>query len=269
VNVSLAPETIFHLGHFAITNSILSGWLVTIGMLVFAFVARRSIATIPGKIQSSLELVYEWIWDLTNNIIDNEKVSRELFPYLITVFLFIVLSNWSGLLPGVGAIGIHEHHHGKDVLVPLFRAPTTDVNTTLVLALFSMGYVQYLGIKYAGTKDYLGRFFTLKNPMMSFLGLIELMGELVRVISFTFRLFGNIFAGEVLLTTMLFLTTTLLPYVAIIPLPFFFLETIVGVFQAFIFCFLTVIFTSLAITSHGDEEHAEAHGSHGALAATQ
>jgi F-type H+-transporting ATPase subunit a len=255
MNISLAPETIFHLGHLELTNSIVSGWLITLFMLVGAFLIRRNLKQIPGRFQAGLELIYSWLYETTVKMVGRADVAKELIPYLLTLFFFIIISNWSGLLPGVGAIGLNEVHHGKEVLVPLFRAPTSDLNMVLVLALFSVGYVQYLGLKYAGFKDYVGRFFNFRDPINFFIGILELIGEFTRIISFAFRLFGNVFAGEVLITVMFYLTTTLLPYVPIIPLPFFVLEILVAVIQAFIFCFLTIVFASLAVASHGSGDH--------------
>lgn len=251
MDVSLAPEAILHLGQFAITNSIVTGWIISAVMLLGAFLIRRQLKRIPGRLQAAVELIYTWLLDTCENIVGDAKITRELFPYLITLFLFIVVSNWSGLLPGVGPFGLREH----GILVPVLRAPTSDLNTVIVLALFSMGYVQYLGLKHAGVKPYLGRFFNFTNPIGFFVGILEFIGEFTRIVSFSFRLFGNVFAGEVLITVIFFLTTTLAPFLPIIPLPFFLLELFVGLIQAFIFCFLTMVFVSLAVTSHDSAGH--------------
>lgn len=255
MNISLAPEPVFLLGKLVITNSILTAWLITALLLILATLMRRSLSKVPGRGQALMETIYAFFLDLIEKIIGRSDVSRELFPFVITLFLFIVLSNWSGLLPGFGTIGLREIHNGKEVLIPLFRAPTSDLNMVGAMAVLAMGYVQYLGIKYAGPKAYFKKFFNFQNPIGFFIGLVELISEFTRVISFSFRLFGNIFAGEVLLAVMFFLTITMLPYAAVMPLPFFFLEMFVGIIQAFIFCFLTIVFTSLSVVAHDSAGH--------------
>ncbi|MEI6478066.1 MAG: F0F1 ATP synthase subunit A [bacterium] len=255
-NISLAAEVVFHIGPFAITNSIFTAWLVSLGLLLFGAFIRFNLKKMGGKLQTGLELIYDWLIETANGIIGNRAATAEVLPYLLTIFLFILFSNWSGLLPGFNSVGFHEMKEGHEILVPLLRAPTSDLNMVAVLALFSMGYVQYLGFKYAGFKGYAGRFVNISNPIGFFVGVLELLGEFTRIISFTFRLFGNVFAGEVLIMVMFYLTMTLLPYIAIIPLPFFLLEMFVGLIQAFIFTFLTIIFVSLAVISHDTEGHA-------------
>jgi F-type H+-transporting ATPase subunit a len=165
-----------------------------------------------------------------------------------TVFIFILTANWGGLVPGVGSLLI-EGGEGHQA-VPLLRAPGADLNFTLGLAIIAVLAVQFFGITMLGARRYSRRFFTLKNPIFTFVGILELSAELVKVISFSFRLFGNIFAGEVLLVIIGFL----LPY--FVPLPFLFLETFVGFIQAFIFSMLTLVFIALAVTDH-EEEHQE------------
>lgn len=250
MEVSLSPETIFHLGSFVISNSILTAWIITLTMLIGGFLLRRKLAKIPSRFQAALEATYSGLLGMAESIIGHKEATRELFPYLITLFFYILISNWSGLLPGFGAIGIKEFKEGKEILVPLFRAPTSDLNTVASLAIFSVGFVQYLGLKYAGPKIYLSKFFNFRSFIGFFIGLIELISEFTRIISFSFRLFGNVFAGEVLISVMFYLTITLLPYVAVIPLPFFILETMVGLIQAFVFCFLTIVFSAMAVASH-------------------
>ena len=162
-----------------------------------------------------------------------------------TLFIFIIFLNWFGLLPGVGTIGFYEieegHEVAEKVFVPLFRAGSADLNTTLALALISVVSIQISGIKTLG-KEYIGRFFNFKNPIYFFVGILELISEFSKIISFAFRLFGNIFAGEVLLTVIAFL----IPVIA--PLPFLGLELFVGFIQALVFSMLTSVFLSLATT---------------------
>ena len=159
-----------------------------------------------------------------------------------------------GILPGVGAITIQSMVDGHAEALPLFRSMNADVNMTLVVALISMITVQVVGISTLGILPYASKYFVApwKDPIGTFVGLLELMGELSRVISFTFRLFGNVFAGEVLLVVVGFLV----PYIA--PIPFLGLEIFVGFVQSLVFAVLTLVFLKMAMTGHGD--HAEAHG---------
>jgi len=257
VNISLAAEPVFHLGNTPISNSIFTGWIIVALLVIGALVFRATLKKIPGKIQSVIEMIYSYLLTTTENVIGRKDVADNLFPFILTAFLFILVSNWSGLLPGFGSFGVKEVLEGHDTLVPLFRSPTADLNTVLAMAVASVIYVQYLGFKYLGTKKHLKKFFNFSGPIYTFVGLIELVSEFTRIISFTFRLFGNVFAGEVLISVIFYLTYTLLPYVAILPLPFFMLELFVGMIQAFVFCFLTIVFTAIAVADHGDHDHTE------------
>ena len=169
--------------------------------------------------------------------------AKTFFPLAATFFIFIILGSWIGLLPGFGTIGIWEIHHGERVLIPIFRGATADINTTLALALISMGTIQFYGFKALGVK-YLNKFFNFKNPIYTFVGLLELIAEIAKIISFAFRLFGNIFAGEVLLTVI----GTLIPFLA--ALPFIGLEIFVGFIQATVFVMLSLVFMKLAVEAH-------------------
>ena len=256
LSISLTAEKIFSLFGMSITNSIFTGWLVTVFILALGYLIGRSLTRVPSHGQSVVEVVFEFFYSNAINIVGREDVVNEMFPLLIAFFFFIVFSNWSGLLPGFGgSIGLHEVQAGKAVLSPLFRAPTSDLNTTIALAILSIGYIQYLSLKYSGLKSYVTKFLNFSSPIAFFVGIVEFISESMRIISFGFRLFGNVFAGEVLIAVILYLTITLVPYITILPIPFFFLELFVGIVQAFIFCFLTLVFTSLAIVSHDATGH--------------
>lgn len=259
MNISLAPEAIFHLGHLVITNSVFAGWTITIALLLGALLLRRTLKPIPGKTQGTIELAYDYFYSNAVAIIGREDVAKAVFPLIMSLFLFILASNWFGLLPGLGTIGVHGTHHGEKMLIPLFRAPTSDLNTTLALAACTVVYIQYIGFKYAGPKVYLGKFFNFNGPIDFFVGILEIFSEFARILSFAFRLFGNIFAGEVLIMVIFYLTLNLVPYVAVLPIPFFIIELFVGAVQAFIFCMLTIVFIALAVASHGDHSHGENH----------
>ncbi len=257
VNISLAAEPIFHLGSLAVTNAMFTALVVTALLLVLGLVIRLGFRKIPRTGQSIFEMIYLFLVDTAESVTGNRDVARDLFPLLVTAFVFITLSNWLGLVPGVGSIGVHEMLHGEATIVPIVRAPTSDLNTTIALALCSVVYVQYLAIKYRGAKKYLGTFFNFSSPIYFMVGLLELLSEILRVISYSFRLFGNVFAGEVLIAILLFLTATLAPILPVLPLPFYGLEMFVGVVQAIVFCFLTIVFAGIATADHGD--HGDAH----------
>ncbi|MEI6494789.1 MAG: F0F1 ATP synthase subunit A [bacterium] len=242
--ISIKAEALFHLGSFVVTNSILLSWVVFVIIVGIAFYLRNRISLIPGKLQSVFEMLMEELLKLMDNLIGDRRKSEQYLPLVMTIFLFVLVSNRLGLFPGVGTIGLYEGGHK---FVPIFRAPTADLNFTVVLAMIAMIAVNFFGIVALGWKRHASKFFNFQSPIMSFVGILELVSEFVKIISFSFRLFGNIFAGEVLLTIVGFLA----PY--FIPLPFLFLEVFVGFIQAFIFTMLTIVFIAMSV-SH--EEHA-------------
>lgn len=214
-HISLAAEKI----GFGITNSLLMTWLVVALLIGLCFLP-------PAKL--ILEIMIEKLEELFRGVVGDHHLEM-FFPLLATIFIFILVLNWSGLLPGVGTVGIYLH----DEFVPLLRAGTADLNLTLAIALISVLSIQYFGIKSLGRK-YFERF---KNPL-------EIISEFSKIISFTFRLFGNIFAGEVLLAVIAFL----LPFIA--PLPFLGMELFVGFIQALVFSMLTAVFLNMAVVAH-------------------
>lgn len=234
-HISLAAQEIFKIGPLPITNSLLTTWLVMAGLTLFSFLATFKLSLIPKSIQNFAEMIIEGLFSLFSPV-TKEKTER-FFPLLATLFIFIILANWIGLLPGVGVIGVYKEKE----FVPLFRGATADLNTTLALAISAVLAIQYYGIKTLGAKIYLKRFLNFSSPISFFVGLLEIVAEFARVLSFAFRLFGNIFAGEVLLTVVAFL----IPLFA--PLPFIGLELFVGLIQALIFSMLTAVFLSSAI----------------------
>jgi len=243
MEISLAAEKIGHIGSFPITNSMALSWIASIFLIFIAMIATNKITLIPNKIQNFFEMIVEFLFDTANGVLDNESATRKYFPLIATLFIFIVANNWMGLLPGVGTIGIHEMNEaGHTVLVPILRAGTADLNMTLALAIVTMIAVQVFGIAAIGTFKYAKKFINFSNPINCFVGFLEMISEFAKIISFSFRLFGNIFAGEVLLTVIAFL----IPYV--VPLPFFFLELFVGLIQGLVFTMLALVFIKSAIT---------------------
>lgn len=236
-HISLAAEEIARIGFLPVTNSLFTSWLVAGFLLVVGILTTRRLNPVPGTLQNTVEIIIESLFGLFEKV--TREKTRQFFPLLATFFLFIILGNWAGLLPGVGSIGLSKVEHGHEEFIPLFRGATADLNTTLALAVSSVVALQYYGFKTLG-RVYVTRFINLRHPISFFLGILEIISEFAKVVSFSFRLFGNIFAGEVLLTIVAFL----MPVLA--PLPFLGLEIFVGFIQAFIFAMLTAVFLRVA-----------------------
>ena len=327
----------FHtpLGDWDLMNTMVTTWLAMAVLTALALLIRSRLRETPGRLQALFELIFEFFLGLCESVAGKER-ARRFFPLVFTIFIFIVVANWMGILPGFGTIGriadpteIARHHgdyeysdpakvtshtegntvkstghvpdpsedaHGDHLssvklhvfsgtgsisflspgslseeltfseyeknngelgegkraghLIPFLRSANTDVNMTLAMAIVAMIMVHYWGFSILGAFGHAGKFINFREgPIGFFVGILELISEIARVISFTFRLFGNIFAGEVLLMAMGFL----LPLIGIIP--FLGLELFVGLIQAFIFAMLTLVFASMASVSHGGEEH--------------
>ena len=246
MQISIRAEDIFHIGNFAVTNSVLSAFVTLLVLAGAALFLRRRLKMIPGKLQNILEIMIEGALGLMDSVLGDRRKSEKYFPVVFTIFLFILFSNWLGLIPGVGSLIVNTPNGAT----PVFRSPSADLNFTLALALIAVTFVNVFGIIAVGWKERLGTFLNFKSPIAFFTGILELISEFAKIISFSFRLFGNIFAGEVLLTIM----AALVPF--LVPVPFFFLEIFVGFIQAFIFGMLTLVFIAMA-TSGG---HLEASG---------
>ena len=233
-HIALAAEKLFQIGPIPITNSILTTWVVTFILIVFAFVSTRKIKAVPGSLQNFAEIMVESFQDLVASIAaDKTKV---FLPVVASFFFFILLGNYFGLLPGFGTIGVFRIENGQKIFVPLLRSMNSDLNTTLALAIVSLIITHFLAVRYLVIGGYLKRFFSI-NPIFLFVGLLEIISEFTKVLSLSFRLFGNIYAGEVVLATA---ATRF--YAFLIPLPFYFLELLVGFIQALIFAILTLVF---------------------------
>lgn len=296
------------IGDITITNTMVAAWVSIIILFVLSLVVSRRVTTVPGRLQGVVEMTLEFFLNIAQSIAG--KNARRFFPLVMTIFLFIIVNNWIGILPGFGTIGWVESpgkaiHHAEEaaerqgehvdletvdlhvfegtgglvllppgsvdnhisaadyergegfdeerqtpgVLIPYLRSANTDINTPLALALVAMFMIHWWGIRSLGIFGHVGKFINLRQgPIMLVVGLLEIIGELARIVSFTFRLFGNIFAGEMLLIIMAFL----LPVIGIIP--FLGLEIFVGFMQAVVFAVLTLVFASMAVVSH-DEHH--------------
>lgn len=240
MNISLAAEPVFHIGSFTVTNSLIAAVLSTVTLASLALLIRRKLAAVPGRSQALSEILIEGIGSVMDSVTEDRKQTRKYFPLVATIFFFILISNWLGLVPLFGPFGVYEEHEGAAVLVPFLRGADADLNTTLALALITVVTVQVVGVTTIGVFKYASKFLNLRKPAYIPLGLLELVSEVSRLISLSFRLFGNIFAGEVLLIVV----TSLIPF--IVPAPFYFLEVFVGFIQAFIFAMLTLVFIKVA-----------------------
>jgi F-type H+-transporting ATPase subunit a len=239
--VSFAAEPIFKLGFFNVTNAFLDTLLVDSLLIGLMVAINKKISLIPGKLQNLVEMAIEALYDITESVAAER--APKIFPYLMSFFLFILLANWSGLIPGISAIGLKDGHN----IIPFLRPATSDLNTTLALALISLIATHVMSIKVTGIKDYVSRFVSL-NPINLYVGILELVGEFTKIVSLSFRLFGNIFAGEIVLGTV----STIFAF--IFPLPFLMLEVVVGLVQALVFSMLTMAFMAVLTTPHHHEE---------------
>lgn len=244
--LSLASEKVGQLGPLEIRNTLLMAWLAMAALFAFAFaVWRTKLCLAPSRFQMFVEAVIGGLYDLFAGVVQDERLSRRCFPVITTICIFIILGNWMGIMPGVGSIFIRLHGHE----IPVFRSMNADVNMTLALAVIAMFSVQIYGVWELGFFSYASKFIVAPwHPVLAFVGFLELISEFSKIVSFTFRLFGNIFAGEVLLVVISFIV----PYIA--PIPFLGMELFVGLIQGFVFALLTTVFLRMAATAHHEHE---------------
>jgi len=263
-------EVVFHIFGFPITNSIVGTWLTMIVLVGIAFAATRRMKIVPGKLQTLLEFVLGTFLLSFCQTVAGKKNGRRFFPIVATIFLFVLFNGWLSLLPGFGSILIEAEEHE----VHLLRGANTDINTPLAIAVMSFIFVEFFGLSVLGI-GYLKKFFNVGQMLTSlgqlvrgkigaglsgffmgfinfFIGIIELLSELVRIVSFTLRLFGNMTAGEILLLMAAFLVPFVFADL------FYGFELLFGFIQALIFASLTLIFLTVAVTSHEHKEHGEA-----------
>lgn len=244
--ITLSAEPLAHIGSVPITNALINTLFVDAVLIGFAIYMSKNIKIVPTKLQSTVEMVMEGFHNLTQQVAG--KHTAMIFPWVMSFFLFILVANWSGLLPIISSIGVWHHgEHGKE-LIPLMRATSTDLNTTLALALISLVATHTMSITTLGFKSYITRFFPL-NLMGLYQGILELVSEITKIVSFSFRLFGNIFVGEVMLAS---LTSA---FAFLLPIPVVMYEFFVGAIQATIFALLTMAFMALFTTPHGSDAH--------------
>ncbi len=238
---SLGAETIFSISGFRAPNTLLATLFVDAVLLLLVFAVRRKIALVPGRFLQAVEGVVEYLRTTVDQVAGVR--SAKIFPWVGVFFIYIVFNNLMGLFPGFGSIGFNRiGDDGALHLVPILRAATSDLNTTLALAIVSVFATHILAIRTTGIADYLKRFFAL-NPIFLFVGLLEIVQELTKFISFSFRLFGNISGGEIVLSTVAKM------FAFILPVPFLALEILVGVVQAAVFALLTMAFMAILTES--------------------
>lgn len=292
---SLGPEVIATIGSVKVTNTIITTLVTDVILLTLVYITHKNIKKVPGVLQMGFEAVFEYFYDLAENLAGNK--AKVIFPWVMTFFLVIFATNILGLLPGVGSIGLFpkektttqenaqkptavteqktetsdnhateqttettelnktapvaEEKGHESEFIPLLRPSTSDFNMTLALAFISLIVTHTLSIKYTGIKDYISRFISL-NPILLFVGLLEIVSEFIKMFSLSFRLFGNIYAGEVALHTV----STIHPLSGFLaPIPFLLLESIVAIVQALVFSMLTLVFMSILIKPHHGAEH--------------
>lgn len=254
--VHVSPETLFYIGNWPITNSVLYGWIAAILITVFLVTVARKVTVKPkaGVIQL-VEYVTDFITNLVENAFDDKKIGRKYVPFFVTIFFIVLLNNWLGLIPIVGE-GLQYNGH------PIFRPFTGDLNATFAIGLFTMVYVYYASIKEAGgPHKYFRNFFigSPVNPLYFAIGLIEMFTDFTRVLSLSLRLFLNITIGEIVIAVFAYLGSVAAPITA---LPFTLLEIGVGALQAYIFTILATMYLAIAVNhanehSHSSNEHTD------------
>lgn len=271
-----SPDPFYRLGPIYITNTLITSWITILALVGFFYLATRRMRLVPRGLQNLAETVVETLLGFVEGVAGKEN-GRRFFPIIATIFLYVLMNAWMGLLPifnviGTGHTGTSDtlfwgEYSGFIVDTALFRPANTDINVPLMLALVSFIFVEYWGITSVGFRHYAGKFFRygqllqglgqlirgriksavsvlLYGAIDVFVGALELVSELVRIVSFTFRLFGNMTAGEVLLLMMAFLIPV------VVAVPFYGLEIILGFVQALIFAGLTLVFATVAVTPH-------------------
>jgi F-type H+-transporting ATPase subunit a len=265
--VELPSEPVAHIGHFAVTNSLVASWLTMIVLVGLSILLTRKMKLVPGKRQAMAEAIVEGLLNFVESVA-GKKHARMLFPGVATIFIYVITNAYLALFPFFGSIGVIEHD-GK--FAPLFRAANTDVNVPLSIAIMSFIFVESWGMRALGVSHYIGEFVNVRQMVQGlkelftgkigqavmniafgfinlFVGVLEIFSHLIRMLSFTFRLFGNMTAGEILILVSCFLIPL------IFTIPFYGLELLIGLIQALIFSGLTLVFGTIAVSPHEESE---------------
>lgn len=263
---TLFAEPIAHIGNFPVTNSLLTSVIALIIIILLGVTVKRKIKAVPTGLQNALEMVVEAFLGIFDGVTGSRAKSLKFAPLVLTFFFFVLINNWMGILPGVGSIGQIVKEGGEYLFIPYLRGGTADLNTTLALATIGVVISHILGVMANGAWNYFNKFINIKvfleipkkvwknpsvlliNPIRAFVGLVEIISEVAKVASLSFRLFGNIFAGEVLLASM----SALLAFG--LPVPFLMLEVLVGLIQALIFAMLILTYMTINTTPEEEEE---------------
>lgn len=247
LHIGLHSERLFSLWGVPITNSLLATWLVMGVLLVAAYIIGRRLSLLPGKAQNAVEMFFEYVMGLVEQTLESRPLARRYFPLIATIFIFIFAANMFDFLPIFGTVGLRlpAQAGGEHEMIPLFHAVNADLNMTLALAIISFLVIEVSGVAMLGALKYGSKFVNLKAGLVGFLvGIVELIGNLARLVSLSFRLFGAIFAGEVLLLVI----GMYVPY--FLPVPLMAFEMFIGLLQAAVFAILTLAFIKLAISHH-------------------
>ena len=236
IHIALAPEVLGSFFGLPITNTLITSLSVAGLILAAAFIGRSKLKELPGRVQALFEEGLEFTLSYMEEVLEDKKLARFFFPLIVSLFIFIFASNVLQFLPGVGSIGFY---HGEEFL-PLFRSVNTDLNVTLALSMIVLIVIQIAGIATLGVLKYFSKFVSFISPLRFAIGIIDLFSEVARLVSFSFRLFGNIFAGEAIIAVVLYFAPLLLP------VPVILFELFVGLIQAAIFALLTLFFIKLA-----------------------
>ncbi len=235
LHITLAPYVLGKVAGFPITSTLLTSWLVLVVLVVFAVWFSRSMKLYPGRGQVAVESSIGFVYDYVKDTLDgSEELARRYFPLIATIFVYICVANLVSLFPFVGAI---TYNH-----LPLFYPVNSDLNVPLALAVIAFVAIEFAGISVLGVLKYASKFVNFHSVLGFVVGLIELVSEVARLVTFSFRLFGNIFAGKVLIL----LAIAFIPY--LLPVPLLVYEVFVGVIQAAIFALLTLFFIKIAVT---------------------
>ncbi len=268
-NIQLAADPLYPGAPIFLTNTFILTVVSAILVAVLFLIAARRPKLVPGKFQNLIEWVFEQLLNLCEEVA-GKRNGRRFFPWVATLFLLILFANWWEIIPTVETVGLKSTEHPgcanvghQGVLLfgqysacftPLLRPPSTDLNFTVVLAIMTVVITQIYGFRVLGFRVQVSRYLTLKEgPIGLVVGVLEFFLELLRVLSLSFRLFGNIFAGDVLLLVMSFIS------IGVGAVPFYFLEAFVGFIQAYVFAFLALLYLTLGTTAHGHEEPEEEH----------
>ena len=241
ISIHLSAPVLGHVFGVPLTSTMVMVWMTMLLLTVFAVFTSKRLKMVPGKAQVVVESLVGGVFDYTADALESRELAKKFFPLIMTIFLFILSLNWLGLFPGVDSIGIYQESHGEHALVPFLHPANTDLNITIGLALVAFFAIEIAGIALLGFLKYGGKFINFSSPLAFLIGIIELFSELARLVSFSFRLFGNIFAGKTLILIAMFF----IPFV--LPVPLLAFEMFVGFIQAFIFAVLTLYFIKLAI----------------------